>query len=189
MQKTINPFIFSSLILLTLSSCVSVDMTPPDNVGMPTESVSQPQWQDYRVDRSVGRSKEPITGWQGKSAWSNGPANRSFEPITETAVERVDLGSVDTEVSKTEQSNVAYQLKSAWADSNVPSLLLPKFRKSAIEAKAKGKSTFVDDGTNYVYEFAKLWDSGECASVEVLILTEGGKLPIISRGTVEVCGY
>jgi len=173
-----------AFMILGLSGCTSVDMTPPYDIAQETLH-DHSEWQDYTVSRPASSLAEQ--GWRTKSAWSHPPAERGFEPIVEMPVERVDLNSSKVQGEVSINSNSSYQLKSQWAADNVPSILLGDFRRAAINAKKTGSASFVDDGSDQEFRFAKLWDSGKCASIEVLILSEGGKLPIKSRGTIEVC--
>lgn len=180
--KKIFPLIILSAALV---GCVSTNVTiPPSEI-----QVEQPNedWQEYRVNRVPEVAAERSGGWRSQTAWGHPPAERGGVTADQD-IQREELAPIGENTGPTEQSSVPFQMKSDWADTNVSSVLLPQFRTAALEAKRNGKASFVAVGTGNQFKLSKLWDGGDCSSIEVLILPEGGSLPIISRGTVEVCG-
>lgn len=170
----------------TLVGCVSSNVTTPP-VEIQVEQ-SNEDWQEYRVNRVPEAAPERDGGWRSQTAWGHPPAQRDGVTVDQD-IQREELAPIGENTGRpTEQSSVPFQMKSDWADANVSSVLLPQFRAAALEAKRNGKASFVAVGTGSQFKLSKLWDGGDCSSIEVLILPEGGSLPIISRGTVEVCG-
>ena len=76
---------------------------------------------------------------------------------------------------------------SAWVSRYVPAASREGFQKATREAAILGASEFVDEETKGHFAINRVWKAGKCVGLEVILLSPGGKLPVISRGNTEVC--
>lgn len=110
----------------------------------------------------------------------------------EPDVERAPLPAVqDTSVAVGDAApnswmNVSSS-RSLWVDKHVPATMREVFGDAANQAATEGSATVVDPESGHHYSMSRVWKVGKCSGLEVSMLSPGGKLPVISRGSTEVC--
>lgn len=143
------------------------------------------EWEVY-VRQSPSPIKTQRRSWMdvdGKSSSkpqsvrSNADPNRKPVP---TANERMHYG-----VSA--NPNVSLKSGSDWMNDHVP-LGFQSDLMGALSTAHRVNQAFIDDPSdNRRYVLSAFQAVDNCSKIEILIMSEGGKLPIISRGQIEVC--
>ena len=113
-------------------------------------------------------------------------------PSSEADVERAPLQTVQSDASLTQDAapnswmNVSSS-RSLWVDRHVPATMREAFGTAASQAAVEGTATVVDPDSGNHYSMSRVWKVGKCSGIDVSMLSPGGKLPVISRGSTEVC--
>lgn len=183
------PFVISTFALVAGCS-VGMDVpVPPANVG-PSVQAPNAGWEPYQMPQKDEPEVRQSKGWRGDSAWRYPPATGSqddqltVKPVPD--MERSSLPDVQADSGTNEFANVASE-KSLWVDRHVPATMRESFDRAATEAAYRGSSTVVDEETGNQFAMSRVWQAGKCSGIDVSLLSPGGKLPVISRGSTEVC--
>lgn len=183
---------FGFLIVALLAGCsVGMDVPVPSaNVG-PSGQSPNAGWEPYQMPpRDEPEVRQP-KGWRGDTAWRYPPAPSSqddqltVKPVPD--MERSSLPDVQADNSGTNEfANVASE-KSLWVDRHVPATMRESFDRAATEAAYRGSAVVVDKETGNQFAMSRVWQAGKCSGIDINLLSPGGKLPVISRGSTEIC--
>ncbi|NTF17530.1 hypothetical protein G6L37_03905 [Agrobacterium rubi] len=200
-----------------VSGCSSVRLVPPGDVPEVAQSQPDANWRPYSSGPMQSGAPGITTGRQGAwggrtAAGSSEKVTRSAlgdirsgtaEVITnDPVVETVTGGSASdapsnsrgwrpyasmktARVQQPSSSVFGKGVSSSWAREYVPESHSTEFGIFAMKAAADGQARMVMP-TGEVYSASVVRRNGPCSSLEIGV-TEGGDLPIVARGSAEVC--
>jgi hypothetical protein len=193
---------------LLFSGCSSVSLIPPAEVPVvaqaPASSSASSEWRPYRSGPlqaatpgiSVGSGSRTAAAKLIAVTRKSLPSGGAAHP-TEQTVEGIKRSSSDGgwqpygggSSGRTERGGGASVfgrgIESSWAKEYVPSSHHYEFGIFSSKAATDGQARMVMP-TGEVYSASVVGRNGPCRSLEVTV-TADGDLPIIARGSVEVC--
>lgn len=183
------PFVIS-IVALASGCSVGMDVPVPSaNVG-PSVQAPNTGWEPYQMPPKHEPDVPQPKGWRGDSAWGYPPAppGPQDDQLTVKPVPDMERSSLpDVEVSGTNVfANVASE-KTLWVDRHVPTTMRESFDRAATEAAYRGSAVVVDEETGNQFAMSRVWQAGKCSGIDINLLSPGGKLPVISRGSTEIC--
>jgi hypothetical protein len=196
-----------TVFALLLSGCSSVSVMPPVDipVSSPPQQSDSGNWRPYRS----GPMQSSSTGVNSRSgAWAARPtATVTRKPLPDISNNSLEAGQqVEPSVSRTRRGNNEWStyrgkqgharaqrsdaafgdgVDSPWAKEYVPDSHHTEFGIFARRAAADGQARMVMP-TGEVYSASVVRRNGPCVSLEIGV-TADGDLPLIARGSVEVC--
>lgn len=179
-------------LIIFISGC-SLGMeqpTPSVNVGTSSQNLEN-DWEPYQSSERPKNNLASDKGrWNGDSAWKHPPTTSSkyndllVKPVTD--MERRPLPDVTNSTVSGDFPNVASSA-SLWVDQYVPATMREDFDRAAKEASYRGSSAIVDEETGNHFVMSRVWQAGKCSGIDINLMSPGGKLPVISRGSTEIC--
>jgi hypothetical protein len=182
---------FGFLIIFIAGCSLGMEHPSPSvNVGPSAQSLDA-DWKPYQAaDRPKNNLVSDKGQWNGDSAWKYPPAASSerndlmVKPVAD--MESKPLPEVSNQTVSGGFPNVASST-SLWVDQYVPAVMREDFDRAAKEASYRGSSVLVDEETGNHFVMSRVWQAGKCSGIDINLMSPGGKLPVISRGSTEIC--